>query len=378
MSDQAGNFIVGLLKKYPSKIFRLAFPLIFWAALLRLLAALNLPPLNKVGNFLFGFWNIYLVIGLVILAGSLIGIVIGSAVVIRTFTAIQRKVPSIASQLLKNPSNQTVMAMKNEVLQTLLNTYIRFFVFSLQLFSRMYGPEKQYRPAKWFGVIIGLLLQYPGSIVINIIAGRTLERAIVVSSISTPVTVIELALGSPLVLGIFIISLTIIDFSIALQEARRSGTRQIMDRFVWLSSFLNEFNVVPKITPLIPPVCIWLVFGSTYKDSVECPDSTTLRRLVEDTLTIQLGPSYVFYYKFEELFPEKHTKALREEMKDYLKRTQPVAFVGIHEGNCVFIAYASKSDVRRVTLWAGSNVLTSNMVTKLKSLITSLRPYEVT
>jgi hypothetical protein len=268
--------------------------------------------------------------------------------------------------------------MKNEVLQTLLDTYIKFFAFSLRVFSRMYGPSpKQYRPAKWFGLAVGLLVQYPGSIVITIIAGAIVERAVVAGTISTPATIVETALGSPLVLGVFLVSLTTVDLSIALQEARRVGSKQIMDRVIWLSSFLNEFNILPKIAPLIPAACIWLVFGSAYRDSVECPDNTTLRRLIEDTLTLQLGASYVFYYRFEELFPEKHTKALGEEMKDYLKRTQPVAFVGIHEGNCVFIAYSSKSDVRRVTLWAVSNVITSNTVTKLKSVITSLRPYEV-
>jgi hypothetical protein len=199
---------------------------------------------------------------------------------------------------------------------------------------------------------------------------------VVGSSLATTFDFVESALNSPIALGVFLLVLLIIDLSLVLQETQRSIARPLMDRMMWVTVFANEVNLVYKLIPLILPGSLLLAFGRSYRDSVECPDNTTLTRLVEGTLTIQLGPSYVFYYKFEELFPEKATKHLVEEMKDYLRRAQPAAVVGVHEGSCVLIAYASKSDVRRVDLWTQSNALTANLVTKSRSVITSLRPYE--
>jgi hypothetical protein len=297
----------------------------------------------------------------------------GSYVVMIPFRKICQQIPSIANEFLANPSPATATTLKTKIQSVLVSAHTKPLTRTLAGYSKISSPLARGEPSSMILWGIGVLFALPGTVIVILSVDRVLAASFSPFLVSVPAS-------TTLFLIILLFVVSGINFVLLWEEQQLQAPfwKTLGTRTTALTMIPGEFSIYTRIGAIV--ALGWtLVFGRRYKSNLVCTDSVSITNILEESLSSLLGDSLVFFYNFNEIYPQDQLKALERmdmPMGDYIREMQPVAFIGVHEDRCVLIAHVQKLDVRRMTLWAESNVLAANIVTKLGKTVLRLKPYE--
>ena len=318
------------------------------------------PIYSYIGIAAFGFLALVMLVFSVVSLGS--------------YRSIQQNVPEIIQDFLRSPSPKTRLALKKNLNELLVATSTKFQLNALGILSALKKTTKKHPKQSVLAVVAYYSIVYPGAVVV------TMDILELVRPLVTPLLgVLGYLFGSLFGVGIVLLIFSFADFAYAAQDLRSPVWKAFGSSLLLSRLILEEFTIFDQLVFLLDDILWFSIFEWAYKGSIECPDHTTLSEIIEGSLSSQLGPSTVLFYRFQELYPLPQMKALVHmgtEASEFMKYRQPAAFIGINKDKCVLIAYVGRDDVRKMNLWTISPLITRNIVTKCRNAVLSIKPYE--
>jgi len=264
--------------------------------------------------------------------------------------------------------------LRNKLNELLVATATKFQLYALGILSGLKRTMKTRPKASMAAVVAYYAIVYPGAVVVTIDI-LELVRPLVTPQLSN----LGYLFGSLTGVVIVLLFFSFVDFAYASEDLRSPVWKAFGNPLILSRLILEEFTIVDQLVFLLDSALWFSIFGRAYQGSIECPDHTTLSEIIKGSLSSQIEPSVVLFYRFHELYPLPQMKALVHmgtEASEFMKYRQPAAFVGITKDKCVLIAYVNRDDVRKMNLWTQSPSMTRNIVAKCRNAVLSIKPYE--
>ena len=360
--------------RYLVRIIRLAYPLVLWASLFRILDLIGYSPGPLVSGLITSLKPFYTYIGIAAFVFLLLVMLFFSFLSVSSYRSIEKNVPEMVKDFLRSPSHSKQSVLKEKLNELIVATATKFQLYALGILSGLKQTMKKHPKQSIVAVVAYYAIVYPGSVVV------TIDILDVVRPVVTPLLgTLGYLFGSLTGVAIALLIFSFVDFAYASQDLRSPVWKAFGHPLIISRLILEEFTIVDQLVFLLDSLLWFAFFGWDYKGSVECPDHTTLAEIIEGSLTAQLGPSLVLFYRTHELFPLSQMRALAKMGSDasgFVKYRQPAAYIGINKDKCVLIAYVGRDDVRKMNIWTQSSLMTRNIVTKCRNAVLSIKPYE--
>lgn len=356
------NLFLEFLHWTPSRAIRALYPLLFWIIFLRLIQQMGISSIPIFSGLLSYFWFVLEILALVIVAFYCLLVLIFSIWTSNSYVTIQNNIPGFLKAFLKNPSPGTEATFKAEVRDLLIAARSTVTLIFLGLASSIPTHLSRHRKTAILSQI-AFLVQLLALAVLTVVVSNYLSAQFGPLVVNTA----WYDFSSPVISITLLAAFSIVDFGIEIEEVRNPIWKKVGTSTLRVDNFLFEFTLLDRVMEIVD-YSVWKIrFGNDFASNIECPDNRTLTKIFGRALNNHIGPSLLFSYRYEELFPQKLLKGLAKftKVRELIRFYSPVSYVGMDKDrkSCVLIATIYKSRDRRMSLWTGSTAMTRNIVT---------------